>query len=54
MAADLPTVWEGFRRGDLDVEQIRVIDRVARRVTEAATLAAKALTRQATSRAGAR
>jgi hypothetical protein len=34
MAADLPTVWEGFRRGDLDVEQIRVIDRVARRVTE--------------------
>jgi hypothetical protein len=40
MAADLPTVWEGFRRGDLDVEQIRVIDRVARRVTEAATLAA--------------
>jgi hypothetical protein len=40
MASDLPTVWEGFRRGDLDVEQIRVIDRVARRVTEAATLAA--------------
>ena len=37
MAADLPTVWEGFRRGDLDAEQIRVIDRVARRVTEAAT-----------------
>ena len=37
MASDLPTVWEGFRRGDLDVEQIRVIDRVARRVTEAAT-----------------
>jgi Domain of unknown function (DUF222) len=40
MASDLPTVWEGFRRGDLDAEQIRVIDRVARRVTEAATLAA--------------
>src|SRR5215217_462894 len=40
MAADLPTVWEGFRRGDLDAEQIRVIDRVARWVTEAATLAA--------------
>jgi len=40
MAADLPTVWEGFRRGDLDVEQIRVIDRVVRRVTEASTLAA--------------
>jgi hypothetical protein len=31
MAADLPTVWEAFRRGDLDAEQIRVIDRVARR-----------------------
>jgi len=40
LAAGLPTVWEGFRRGDLDGEQIRVIDRVARRVTEAATLAA--------------
>jgi hypothetical protein len=40
MAADLPTVWEAFRRGGLDVEQIRVIDRVARRVTEAATLTA--------------
>jgi hypothetical protein len=40
MAADLPTVWKAFRRGDLDAEQIRVIDRVARRVTEAATLAA--------------
>jgi Domain of unknown function (DUF222) len=37
---DLPTVWEAFRRGDLDFEQIRVIDRVARRVTEATTLAA--------------
>jgi hypothetical protein len=40
MAADLPTVWEAFRCGDLDAEQIRVIDRVARRVAEAATLAA--------------
>ncbi|HEU4907311.1 MAG TPA: DUF222 domain-containing protein [Propionibacteriaceae bacterium] len=38
MAADLPTVWEAFKRGDLDAEQIRVIDRVARRVTEANTL----------------
>ena len=36
----LPTVWEAFRRGEVDAEQIRVIDRVARRVTEAATLAA--------------
>ena len=40
MAADLPTVWEAFQRGELDFEQIRVIDRVARRVTEAVTLAA--------------
>jgi Domain of unknown function (DUF222) len=40
LAAGLPTVWEAFRRGDLDAEQVRVIDRVARRVTEAATLAA--------------
>jgi hypothetical protein len=40
LAAGLPTVWEASRRGELDVDQIRVIDRVARRVTEAATLAA--------------
>jgi hypothetical protein len=40
LVTDLPTVWEAFRRGDMDGEQIRVIDRVARRVTEAATLAA--------------
>ncbi|MFL6043504.1 MAG: DUF222 domain-containing protein [Propionibacteriaceae bacterium] len=40
VASDLPTVWEAFRRGEVDLEQIRVIDRVARRVTEAATLAA--------------
>jgi hypothetical protein len=40
LASGLPTVWEGFRRGDLDAEQIRVIDRVARRVIEANTLAA--------------
>jgi uncharacterized protein DUF222 len=40
MAAGLPTVWEAFRRGDIDVEQVRVIDRVARRVIETATLAA--------------
>ena len=36
----MPTVWEAFRGGELDAEQIRIIDRVARRVTEAATLAA--------------
>jgi hypothetical protein len=40
IAADLPTVWEAFQRGELDAEQIRVIDRVARKVTEASTLAA--------------
>ena len=40
MAAALPTVWEAFRRGEMDADQIRVIDRVARRVTETATLAA--------------
>ena len=40
MATALPTVWEAFRRGEVDVEQMRVIDRVARRVTETATLAA--------------
>jgi hypothetical protein len=40
MAAGLPTVWEAFQRGDIDADQIRVIDRVARRVTETATLAA--------------
>jgi hypothetical protein len=40
LAADLPTVWEAFGRGDLEIEQVRVIDRVARRVTESDTLAA--------------
>jgi hypothetical protein len=40
MATSLPTVWEAFRRGDIDADQMRVIDRVARRVTETATLAA--------------
>lgn len=40
MATDLPTVWEAHQRGEVDAEQIRVIDRVARHVTESATLAA--------------
>jgi hypothetical protein len=40
LAADLPTVWRAYGAGELDAEQTRVIDRVARRVTEAATLAA--------------
>ena len=39
-ASGLPTVWEAFQGGDLDADQIRVIDRVARRVTEASTLGA--------------
>jgi len=40
LARGLPTVWEAFHRGDLDADQIRVIDRTARRVTETSTLAA--------------
>jgi len=40
LATGLPIVWEAFQCGEVDAEQIRVIDRVARRVTEAATLAA--------------
>jgi Domain of unknown function (DUF222) len=39
LAGGLPTVWEAFRRGDVDAEQVRVIDRIARRVTEAALAA---------------
>ena len=33
-------MWQAFRVGDLDAEQVRVIDRVARRVSEPRTLAA--------------
>lgn len=40
LVAGLPTVWHAFRAGDLDAEQVRVIDRVARRVAEESTLAA--------------
>jgi Domain of unknown function (DUF222) len=40
LASGLPTIWEAFQRGDLDGDQIRVVDRIARRVTEASTLAA--------------
>ena len=40
LAAGLPTVWQAYREGDLDAEQVRVIDRVARRVSEPLTLAA--------------
>jgi hypothetical protein len=40
LADGLPTVWEAFQHGDLDADQIRVIDRIARQVTETSTLAA--------------
>jgi hypothetical protein len=40
LAASLPTVWEAFLAGDLDAEQVRIIDRVARRVAEPHTLTA--------------
>jgi hypothetical protein len=40
LACSLPTVWDAFAGGDVDFDQVRVIDRVARRVAEAATLAA--------------
>jgi Domain of unknown function (DUF222) len=40
LGGGLPTVWEAFQRGDLDADQIRVIDRIARKVTETSTLAA--------------
>ena len=36
----LPTVWLAYRSGALDVEQVRIIDRVARRVAEPHTLVA--------------
>ena len=36
----LPAVWDAHRAGDLDADQVRVIDRIARRVTEPHTLAA--------------
>ncbi len=40
LTIDMPTVWQAFRAGQVDAEQVRVIDRVARRVTEPGTLAA--------------
>jgi hypothetical protein len=43
LAAGLPTVWEAFQLCDLDAEQVRVIDRVARRATEPAHRAPGAL-----------
>ncbi len=40
LGAGLPCVWDAFMHGDLDPDQVRVIDRVARRVVEPATLSA--------------
>ena len=40
LSTAMPTVWQAYRDGDLDPEQVRVIDRVARRVCEPLTLAA--------------
>jgi hypothetical protein len=40
LALDIPTAWQAFHAGEVDAEQVRVIDRVARRVTEPHTLAA--------------
>jgi hypothetical protein len=40
LSGDMPTVWQAYRNGDLDAEQVRVIDRVARRVSEPYTLSA--------------
>ena len=36
----LPAVWDAHQAGDLDADQVRVIDRIARRVAEPHTLAA--------------
>ena len=40
LVAGLPTVWTAYLSGELDAEQVRVIDRIARRVAEPQTLAA--------------
>ena len=40
LAAGLPTVWQAFCAGDLDAEQVRIIDRVARRASENHTVVA--------------
>jgi Domain of unknown function (DUF222) len=40
LAASLPAVWEAFGAGHLDAEQVRIIDRVARRASETSTLVA--------------
>ena len=40
LSQDMPTVWQAYRDGDLDAEQVRVIDRVARRASEPLTLTA--------------
>jgi hypothetical protein len=40
LAGGLPTVWQAFCAGDLDAEQVRIIDRMARRASENHTLVA--------------
>ncbi len=40
LESGLPAVWAAFGCGDVDAEQVQVIDRVARRVVEPATLVA--------------
>jgi hypothetical protein len=40
LIAGLPTAWRAFCAGDLDAEQVRIIDRVARRASEKHTLVA--------------
>ncbi len=38
LTTGLPSVWHAFKAGDVDAEQVRVIDRIARRASEAHTL----------------
>jgi hypothetical protein len=40
LATSLPAVWQAYQVGALDAEQVRIIDRVARRVAEPHTLVA--------------
>ena len=40
LSTAMPTVWQAYRDGDLDPEQVTVIDRVARRVCQPLTLTA--------------
>ncbi len=40
LSTAMPTVWQAYRDGELDAEQVTVIDRVARRVCQPLTLTA--------------